>query len=273
MKWSILALFIMLSTIACTPHVKNNAATNNGLQKGLINKKLIANIDTVVYEYNSVIASDSTCNDCHISITYPIIKNKPALKDTINHILFGYIGNPDTNENFESFFEKYAKAYGQTDGSVNAADNKNIVETYDYNITIVEQDPGLIVFDLREEQTGGAHPNALLNFLNWDTKTDEEVALDDILIQGYEPRLTTIAEKIFRKQERLREKEPLTNFFFEDGEFALNGNFKLTSEGISFFYNSYEIQPYIDGPTELLIPYASIKQLLRPNTVTTQFIK
>jgi hypothetical protein len=50
-------------------------------------------------------------------------------------------------------------------------------------------------------------------------------------------------------------------------------NFSVTPIGIKFLYNQYEIKPYAAGITELFIPYAQIKSLLRPNSVVTQFIK
>jgi hypothetical protein len=127
--------------------------------------------------------------------------------------------------------------------------------------------------DFAEGSSGGAHPNSNDYYYNWDRKKSKLISLSDILIDNYDDELTNIAEEIFRTNEGLRKNQPLNHYFFDGGVFALNDNFKITNEGISFFYNSYEIKSYIEGPTDLLIPYKSIKKLLRPNTVITQYLK
>jgi len=65
----------------------------------------------------------------------------------------------------------------------------------------------------------------------------------------------------------------LSNYTFENDIFSLSSNFKITPNGLDFFYDNYQIAPYAEGPIDLLIPYQSIKHLLRPNTVISQYIK
>ena len=40
-------------------------------------------------------------------------------------------------------------------------------------------------------------------------------------------------------------------------------NFLLSPDGIKFYYNAYEIAPYAAGPTEITIPYESLKDILK----------
>ena len=46
------------------------------------------------------------------------------------------------------------------------------------------------------------------------------------------------------------------------GELEPTENFYLTPKGITFYYNIYEIAPYVMGPTQITLPYESIQHLL-----------
>jgi hypothetical protein len=52
-------------------------------------------------------------------------------------------------------------------------------------------------------------------------------------------------------------------YTFPEDRFALNDNYGFSREGISFFFNSYEIAPYVMGPTEVLIPYDRIREWIK----------
>ena len=40
-------------------------------------------------------------------------------------------------------------------------------------------------------------------------------------------------------------------------------NFLLGPDGVRFYYNAYEIAPYACGPTELVVSYGALKDLLK----------
>jgi hypothetical protein len=46
---------------------------------------------------------------------------------------------------------------------------------------------------------------------------------------------------------------------------TINDNFYISEKGIGFFYNEYDIAPYVMGPTEVLVPYEAIKPYIRPD--------
>ena len=46
------------------------------------------------------------------------------------------------------------------------------------------------------------------------------------------------------------------------GELEPTENFYLTPQGITFYYNIYEIAPYVMGPTSITLPYERIQHLL-----------
>jgi len=115
------------------------------------------------------------------------------------------------------------------------------------------------------EYSGGAHPNSYLTYSNHDVLNKQVIELEDLLVPGAMAKLTAVGNTIFRKQEGLTPTQSLENYSFENNKFSLNTNFLITEEGLMFFYNTYEIRSYAEGPMELLLPYASLKGILKPN--------
>ena len=94
--------------------------------------------------------------------------------------------------------------------------------------------------------------------------TGKQIALGDILVDGYEPNLNQVAEKRFREIKQLEPNQSLADagFWFDEDKFTLNDNFAICCDGLIFYFNNYEITSYAAGPTKLVIPYEDIKDLI-----------
>ncbi|TSA26199.1 MAG: DUF3298 domain-containing protein [Bacteroidetes bacterium] len=111
--------------------------------------------------------------------------------------------------------------------------------------------------------TGGAHGLETQDFTVVNAKTGKVLTLQDLFVPGFETRLTPILTLKLKKMVGITPAEKLTdNGFFVD-DVAPNTNFYVTDGGIGFFYNHYEIAPYVNGPTDILIPFDELKGLLR----------
>lgn len=112
---------------------------------------------------------------------------------------------------------------------------------------------------------GGVHPNELSLLVSLNSENGKRINFSDLFKNEYKAELTKIAEKIFRKEKGLNQDENLeeAGFWFEENKFSLNENFEIKNEGLFFYFNSYEIAPYSMGPTEILIPYDEIKNLIK----------
>lgn len=235
--------------------------------------------DTLKYEYKTITQRAADCGDkgdtncTHFTVKYPEFKDQPKLNDSIQRkllLLFAYDGKADSSLN--AYAKRFLSDY-ETFKKENP-DTKMYFEM-DSHAYVVHQDSNLVAIEVSGYIfQGGAHGGTTTGFINWDTKTNRDLTLDDLLVDGYGTRLNAIAEKIFRTNEKLSDTSSLAaNYFFENDKFALNKNFLVTPIGLRFLYNQYEIKPYAAGQTELVIPYAQIKQLLRSNTVITQYVK
>ncbi len=121
---------------------------------------------------------------------------------------------------------------------------------------------------------GGAHPNSFRRFVNFDLSTGDELKLKDILIEGYSRNLNIIGEEIFRQTNEIEPNKDLTEagYWFDNNKFSVNKNFTVDENGMTFYYNNYEITAYAFGPTELFIPYNRINELIKPEGLLGGFI-
>lgn len=127
--------------------------------------------------------------------------------------------------------------------------------------------PQILVLDFSDYTfAGGAHPNSFGQYLNLNPQTGAVYDLNQLLKPDSGIPLTRVAEEIFRKQQDLGPQENLgeAGYFFKDDQFALNNNFLITKEGLTFLFNAYEVAPYVMGPIEIQIPYGAIKDLINP---------
>ena len=234
--------------------------------------------DTLVYTYKTLKQRAHDCGNkpdsaCTVvKITYPEFKDAPILNDKLKkQLVVSSSGAEKPDTSFTNFATSFIKGYEE---DKKTAERTYMFYTVDTKSTVIRQDSSLTTLQSQiYTYTGGAHGNTYIGFINWDTKKKQGVFLNDIMNPGYRVKLTAIAEKIFRKNENLTDTSSLkADYFFKDAKFSLNDNFLITPLGLRFLYNQYEIKPYAAGTTDLLIPYDKIKSLLKPHTVTAQYI-
>jgi len=233
--------------------------------------------DTPKYEYKIVKERASDCgtkpdSGCTIAkITYPEFNNTQTLNKTVKQKILDLFGVNSTSTTIESYAKSFITNY-EVDTSEEKKGGHFFTLKIDANV--LREDSSLTtVYISGTEYVGGGHDADRFLLVNWNTKSSKTIKLDDIFIDGYHEKLIQIAERIFRKNEKLSDTASLKNYLFEKGIFTLNNNFLITPTGITFLYNEYEVKPYTEGTTQIDIPYSQIASLLRPNTVITQYYK
>lgn len=107
--------------------------------------------------------------------------------------------------------------------------------------------------------TGGAHGNTLITFLNFDAVTGKEI-LKEKLFTDMES-FQTIAKSYFDKE--VTDKSIL----FEPDSFQLPSNIGFSEDGVILLYNAYEIAPYSTGIIEFTIPFEKSNDYLVFNSL------
>lgn len=242
------------------------------------NQKPDINTDTLTYAYHTIKQRAADCgtkpdSSCTIvKVKYPVFNNQLVLNDTITHKLVNLFAVNKADNDLPQYIKHFLAGY---DDFKKHDARSAMVFISDSHAKIIRQDSSLTTLEVSGYSfQGGAHGSSITIFINWNTKSEKNITLADILVNGYEGSLNQVAESIFRKEEKLTANASLAHdYFFKDNKFALNKNFLITPLGIRFLYNQYEIKPYAAGQTDVFIPYTQIKSLLRPNTVVTQYLK
>lgn len=111
--------------------------------------------------------------------------------------------------------------------------------------------------------TGGAHGNMNISFLNFNTQTGLLLKNDDFIKNRTD--FIKLVEKYFNlKLQESSNEDSFNDYFWGDG-FHLPANIGFSVEGLVLLYNVYEIAPYSEGITEFTIPFEEVLPHLKIN--------
>lgn len=226
--------------------------------------------DSLNYESITMMQSIGNCdkdsNGCtYIEFNYPQFVNaKGALADTLNHIIAAAFGDaekkitsPDSVQ--QDFLATYA-AFKKKQK------NYNIPWNVQKSLTVLSQNPKwlTLVYD-ENTYTGGAHPNSYKLYSVLEKSTGRKMVLTDFFDSTAIYKLLGLGETEFRSVKAINPNQSLEDagYWFENNRFQLNNNFYLHEDGITFFYNAYEVGPYAVGATEITIPANKLVKLMK----------
>lgn len=219
--------------------------------------------DTLFYETkNFFIQSDLVFEDeidgfepTHFSVQYPHFENQ-NINSFVNRSFLG-TDSPPLEETAQTFIEEYETHQKTIDlPKTWFSDTKTTVhintaaylglktETYSY--------------------TGGAHGIYATLFSHYSVAENKELFLHDFIADENMLALKNVAETYFwiQEQERYGENFSQGNYFFDTEGFYIAENVAFEADSLLFLYNIYEIKPYVDGITELRVPYSELDHIL-----------
>lgn len=139
-----------------------------------------------------------------------------------------------------------ANWYAETEGRINS-NGKNVLSYY------ISQ----------SMYTGGGHPNSYLTYYNFDKGNGNQISLNDIFGANFETALNKVIDADFRKMKGLSATDNLQEkaYLFEN-KITYTNNFAIEKKGLRFYYNNYDIGPYSNGPTDLLITWKDLSGII-----------
>lgn len=107
------------------------------------------------------------------------------------------------------------------------------------------------------EFTGGAHGNTIRSSSNWDLITGQPIEMEDLFEASEDYSRIVITQIINLANQQFRKNE---NIYFDDYKELIikyfnPSHFNLNPEGITVYYQQYEIGPYVSGIITFDIPY------------------
>ena len=273
MKSKLAALILVTGLYACTGN-KKSAETSDTTAKAVVGG---TKTDTITYTYDSVkvysknkISKNKQVTDtAKAVILYPVFADAETNK-FIKERVITLAGKQDVYKSYKEVAAGFIKEFDTFQ-----ATDMGSAQTWfeDISLKVVANYPNyLSILNTFADYKGGAHPNVLFTYLNYNPKTYQTITLDSLIIAEGMPKLRAVAENIFRKNEQLAPNASLSDgYFFADGVFSLPETFTVTKDGIKFLYNPYEIKAYAAGTTELIVPFSKIKDIMKESSILINF--
>lgn len=231
--------------------------------------------EALAYTYVTVEHSHPTCEDqdqdkrcMEISYTFPRFTSESSIpvKDSLQHAFASFLfDNKRKPLKMESFKELTRDMFALYDSTLTTLPDYNLPWELRLGIRFIYQTPEYLSLKFGEyEFSGGAHSNELHLYRTYSIPDGKRLTLSDLIKNNSMNRLTALADSLFRSEKELPEEATYEDhsYFFKGGEFSLNNNYALTKEGVLFYYNPYEIAPFSEGPTRLLLSYDHVNPLL-----------
>ncbi|ENW25802.1 RsiV family protein [Acinetobacter sp. YH01008] len=111
---------------------------------------------------------------------------------------------------------------------------------------------------------GGAHGASAQRYYNFDLEQQTLVKLDDIIAEKQKAKLEAQAYEAFKVWVMESKLAKDVAEYEQAWKFTLTDNFYLAQEGLILQYAEYEIGPYVVGLPRLMIPYAQLQGVLKP---------
>ncbi|NLJ59164.1 MAG: DUF3298 and DUF4163 domain-containing protein, partial [Tissierellia bacterium] len=137
----------------------------------------------------------------------------------------------------------------------------NIYNAYMVHEITYNENCFLSMYIDKYEYTGGAHGTTERSSYTWELWNGTNLSLRNFFKPGTDYR-DFIIEEITRQADRNNRQDPY--LYFDDYRSLIIKNFNedsfyLTPEGITIYYQQYDIGPYVSGIIEFTIPYSLIK--------------
>jgi hypothetical protein len=114
---------------------------------------------------------------------------------------------------------------------------------------------------------GGAHPLTTVRFRNVGADDGRTIGFADLFRADARDSLSAAVEPVFRAARSLPPDTSLkaAGFWFADDRFHVNDNLALTADGVRWHFDPYEIAPYVWGPSDFVVPFATVLPFARPD--------
>ena len=219
-----------------------------------------------------------------INFAYPSKSSDELLKDTLDKYFiaacFGdkYMGEKP-QEVVKQYTETYISEYRRDLEPMYLEDEKDkenessVGAWYSYykgiesHVQLYEKN--LLVYRINyNEYTGGAHGIYMTTYLNFDLGLMRPLRLDDIFVGDYQEPLTDLIWNQLMADNGAKTRAELEDMGYgSTGEIAATENFYLNKDGITFYYNVYDITPYAMRPVIVSLPFQMLEHMLGSNPI------
>lgn len=219
-----------------------------------------------------------------INFAYPSKSSDELLKDTLDkYFIAACFGDKYMGEKPQEVVKQYTEAYISEyrrdlepmylEDEKDKENESSVGAWYSYykgiesHVQLYEKN--LLVYRINyNEYTGGAHGIYMTTFLNFDLGLMRPLRLDDLFVGDYQEPLTDLIWNQLMADNGAKTRAELEDMGYgSTGEIAATENFYLNKDGITFYYNVYDITPYAMGPVIVSLPFQMLEHMLGSNPV------
>lgn len=204
------------------------------------------------YQFNSI--SILALNEVSTEKKIVEIASDYSYKININ---YPYTGYSNLNNEIDNLIKKYLNDFMKADKPFIDNQIYSLDITYD---TYRYKEFISYVFTVFLN-TGGAHPNTIIETISYDTKNENIIDIDWLINKNNDILniLSKESRVILDKNPSLKQGN-ITDMTL-DGTMPRKDNFSnfaFTDKGLMLFFNRYQIAPYSYGSFNIIIPYSSL---------------
>ncbi|MBF7683307.1 DUF3298 domain-containing protein [Acinetobacter sp. B5B] len=178
--------------------------------------------------------------------------------------------NQMSDASFQAQVQHYADLFFQLDQDLNQV-NSNIHTSFIIKIDQQSHVGNLVTVVLQSQDfLGGAHALHRQQYFVFDLLQQQQLSLEDLLQPNQKDALK---EKVYRQFTDWVLNEKLADNvkdYEQAWPFKISHNFYLNDKGLVLQYNEYDIAPYLMGTPSFTIPYAALKNILKPQFLPTK---
>lgn len=192
---------------------------------------------------------------------WPAASAKHAAANLVKQVIYEAFGEKEGKEPIGKILIR------QKNELLNQPKSEDGITTYAASTTVQVEYRNAQLLTLAEfsyADGGGAHGNYGTSYTCIDLVHNRTMGILDVLdTLACRETLKSLLVKKFRTAYQLKKDENLTEYLFEN-DIPITDNICLTSKGICFNYNPYEIGSYALGEVHLYIPFSELSPCLSP---------
>ena len=139
-----------------------------------------------------------------------------------------------------------------------------------YQIRFATDDLISVEFTESTYEAGAAHPNSSTTVLNYDVKGGKKISLGDLFNPkaSYLKAISDYCIKEFKDRSKKDKDSMFDDDMMKSGASPRADNYKawsITKKGLWITFDPYQVAAYAAGPQYVLVPYAALKDMIKPD--------
>jgi len=137
-----------------------------------------------------------------------------------------------------------------------------------YQVRLATDDLISVEFTEGQYSRGAAHGNSITAVLNYDVKNGKRIELADLFNPKSNHLNVISAYTIKDLKDQSKQNDMLMEDQIQDGAAARADNYRawtITRKGLWITFDPYQVAAYAAGPQHVLVPYSTLKPIVKPD--------